>query len=83
MTINCPVCGGATSVTRNFSDSESLWRRRQCKDCKNVFYTTEEELSSSKQNFQRFEAIHCAEKRYRRIYGDAAVESQNKVKGNL
>lgn len=81
MTINCPVCGGATVVTRNYSDSESLWRRRQCNECGNVFYTTEEELTTSKKHFFECQNVHEAERRYRRKYGAVAVESQNKVKG--
>ena len=82
MTINCPVCGGATAVTNNYSDSESVWRRRCCKECKHVFYTTEEELDSSKKNFLEYQSVAETERRYRRRYGSAAVESQNKVKGN-
>lgn len=81
MTINCPVCGGRTAVTHNYSDGESMYRSRMCKECGHVFYTTEEELTSSKKYFVELQSIDNLEKYYRRKYGAIAVESQNKVKG--
>lgn len=81
MTINCPVCGGRTGVLHNYSDGESMYRSRKCKECGHVFYTTEEELVSSKKYFLEMEHVESVEKYYRRKYGAIAVESQNKVKG--
>lgn len=44
--MNCPDCGGDSSVrcTRTFSDK--ILRYRRCKDCGNVFYT-EEKITDS------------------------------------
>lgn len=49
--MNCPVCGGAVTVIDTARDCESIYRRRKCKTCDHVFYTTESELKTSDRDF--------------------------------
>ena len=39
--MNCPVCGENTRVMDCRADCESVYRRRKCKECNYLFYTTE------------------------------------------
>lgn len=41
--MNCPVCGGKTTVFNCRADCEGVYRRRKCLECDYRFYTTEEE----------------------------------------
>lgn len=68
--MDCPVCGGGNKVVSCRSDCESVYRRRQCLNCKHIFYTTESELSSSDKDFhvldaerrREYEAVKVARK---------------------
>ena len=37
----CPVCGGKSGVSYTCSDYDEIYRRRKCKECNHIFYTTE------------------------------------------
>lgn len=63
--MNCPVCGGDTTVIHCRRDCESVYRRRKCLECNHVFYTTEVE-SDSAEDIRRLDAIAAAESRQRR-----------------
>lgn len=39
--MDCPVCGGSTSVLSSRTDGETVTRRRECKDCGFRFSTVE------------------------------------------
>jgi transcriptional regulator NrdR family protein len=39
--MNCPVCGGKTTVKDCKSNEDSVWRRRECLQCKHRFNTHE------------------------------------------
>ena len=53
--MTCPVCGGAVHVLSCRSDDEVIVRRRECKDCCHVFYTTEYEAKDSFAEFVRIQ----------------------------
>lgn len=44
--MTCPVCGGKTKVDETCTDGEQIYRRRVCKECGYIFYTTETESTS-------------------------------------
>lgn len=60
--MTCPSCGGKTTVTRGYSDCESIHRRRKCLDCNYVFFTSEYEAPSD-----RYRELCSAQMRKRRI----------------
>ena len=39
--MTCPKCGSDTFVTYSIADGDSVYRKRKCKKCSHVFYTTE------------------------------------------
>lgn len=43
----CPVCGGSSRVTNSRSDCDGVYRRRRCKECDHLFYTTETDSDGS------------------------------------
>lgn len=50
--MNCPVCGGKVGCLDTRSDCEAVYRRRGCKECGHIFYTSEVEMPSSKRDFR-------------------------------
>lgn len=54
--MTCPVCGGAVRVIHCRSDCESVYRKRQCKNCDYVFYTTESESESARKEYKTINA---------------------------
>lgn len=44
--MTCPICGGKTKVDETVSNTEEIYRRRECKECGYTFYTTEAESTS-------------------------------------
>lgn len=54
--MNCPICGETTFVVRSIADCEAVYRRRKCRECNHVFYSTEYEADKSvfnKLDYQR------------------------------
>lgn len=49
--MNCPVCGGNTSVLYSLSDCEMVARKRRCSECGHIFYTSEIEEMDSHDDF--------------------------------
>lgn len=49
--MNCPICGGNTSVLRSLSDCEMVARKRKCGECGHIFYTSEIEEMDSRDDF--------------------------------
>lgn len=41
--MTCPICGDKTHVIDSASDTEQIYRRRECVSCKHRFYTVESE----------------------------------------
>lgn len=54
--MNCPVCGGDTTVKDCIRDSRSVYRRRKCLVCDRSFYTSEEISSMAEKNFRVLKA---------------------------
>ena len=44
--MNCPYCGGDSSVRCTRTSSDKILRYRRCKECGSVFYT-EEKITDS------------------------------------
>ncbi len=44
--MTCPVCGGKTHITNSRPSCDSVYRRRECRECKHRFntYELEEDL---------------------------------------
>ena len=57
--MNCPVCGEMSRVLDSKRDCESVHRKRQCKECKRIFYTEEYEAKSG----FNFSEASCAYRR--------------------
>lgn len=55
--MTCPVCGGKTKVDETCTDGEEIYRRRACKECGHIFYTTEAE-STSDDFYRTMREIH-------------------------
>ena len=49
--MTCPVCGGVVIARGTESDCEAVYRRRECKECGHVFYTTECETRDSEADY--------------------------------
>ena len=45
--MNCPICGGNTSVMYTLADCETVTRKRKCAECGHIFYTSETEQQDS------------------------------------
>ena len=56
--MTCPVCAGKVIVEDSVTDCESVYRRRKCKECNYVFYTTESELKESDRDFHELKSEH-------------------------
>lgn len=39
--MNCPECGGKSTVADSVAENDFVYRRRRCKVCGEVFYTEE------------------------------------------
>jgi transcriptional regulator NrdR family protein len=39
--MTCPYCGGKTRVIDCHADTDQIWRRRECKNCRYRFNTIE------------------------------------------
>lgn len=64
--MNCPKCGGDTCVRGSFADSESVQRRRVCKKCGHVFYTSEYEVDQQMDYIDTRKIYYNSD--YRRVY---------------
>lgn len=53
--MNCPICGGNSSVIYSLSDCETVARKRMCNECGHVFYTSELEETYSHDDFMRLQ----------------------------
>lgn len=45
--MTCPICGGKTYITDSRPECDAVHRKRVCKECSHVFFTTEMESVSS------------------------------------
>lgn len=65
--MNCPKCGGKTTVHGSYADCESVQRRRLCKECGHVFFTAEYEVESEAEKENYYECYrHYARERQRK-----------------
>ena len=60
--MKCPKCGGDTSVEYSIGDAGGVYRKRKCKTCSHVFYTTEAAAEKSHYKFK----ILYAEKKFKK-----------------
>ena len=51
--MDCPYCGSATRVIDSRPDTDRVVRRRKCLECERLFFTTESELLTSQEDFNR------------------------------
>lgn len=51
--MDCPKCGYASRVVDSRSESNKVLRRRKCLECNQLFFTTELEVATSKEDFNR------------------------------
>lgn len=51
--MDCPKCGYASRVVDSRSESNKVLRRRKCLACEKLFFTTELEVATSKEDFNR------------------------------
>lgn len=51
--MDCPYCGSASRVIDSRSESDKVLRRRKCLECEKLFFTTELEVATSKEDFNR------------------------------
>lgn len=51
--MDCPYCGSASRVIDSRSESNRVLRRRKCFECEKLFFTTEIEVATSKEDFNR------------------------------
>ena len=51
--MTCPVCGGKTIVTESRAESDAVYRRRRCVDCRYGFYTEEAETDTATKEINR------------------------------
>jgi transcriptional regulator NrdR family protein len=49
--MNCPKCGEASKVLRSVKASDGVFRHRECKSCKQRFYTTENTALTSRARY--------------------------------
>lgn len=61
--MNCPICGGNTSVVYCYSDCEMVARKRKCGECGHIFYTSETEKLDSHEDFKFLHRQKTAERR--------------------
>ena len=47
--MTCIFCGGDTKVIESAGTSEFIIRKRQCKECKGVYYTKETDFDDAKE----------------------------------
>ena len=64
--MDCPKCGGGTSVTDSVTDGLAVYRRRKCFDCNHIFFTTEVDTRISKRDFNVLKNQKQAESKNRR-----------------
>ena len=50
--MTCPVCGGSVTAVDTAHTCEETYRRRKCKECGHIFFTTESELKTSARDFR-------------------------------
>lgn len=65
--MTCPVCGGSSKVMSTRSDCDGVYRRRRCRECNHIFYTTETDSDGS--DLKRIENNYSSENRIRKMYG--------------
>ena len=62
--MTCPVCAGDTIVIDCRTDCEGVYRRRKCKECNYLFFTSETESDEARQDYNRImREIHKEQKR--------------------
>jgi transcriptional regulator NrdR family protein len=49
--MTCPICGGRTGVASTVKDVECVYRKRVCKECGNIVFTTETECPEDRSIF--------------------------------
>ena len=64
--MDCPVCGGATTVKDSRGDCEAVYRRRRCLDCNHEFYTAEYEHPDAGPLLRALYSAYQAERSKRR-----------------
>lgn len=62
----CPACNGKLEVVDVVRDSDDIYRRRKCKSCGQLIYTTESEVTPD----TAFRAAWNACERNSRVKGD-------------
>lgn len=77
--MNCPVCGGKTTVLATRKDCEGVYRSRVCKDpkCNHLFYTSE--LESDRDDYDRVNRERNNERNLRRQYNKKHNKNYNKI----
>ena len=63
--MTCPKCGSETSVVYTLTGTNKVCRKRKCKKCSHIMYTTETAAEKSHYDYNVLEA----NKRYRRRQG--------------
>ena len=51
--MDCPYCRSASRVIDSRSESDKVLRRRKCLKCEKLFFTTELEVATSREDFNR------------------------------
>lgn len=59
--MTCPECGGVSGVSYTISDCDGVYRRRKCKECNYIFYTTESDSDGS--DLLRLEKLNREERK--------------------
>lgn len=49
--MTCPICASDTTVSYVVKDVDCIHRRRKCKSCKHVFFTSEIEMKTSHNDY--------------------------------
>ena len=61
--MNCPKCGGKTTVCGSYADCESVQRKRICKECGHLFYTAEYEVEKQDDFLELRDAYYKTKRR--------------------
>lgn len=63
--MTCPVCGGKSAVVDSRADCESVQRKRKCRKCGHVFYTSERESDGAEFKQVKYEYHHMYDMKLR------------------
>jgi len=63
--MTCPQCGAETSVEYTLTAADRVCRKRKCKDCSYIMYTTEISTERSHFDYNTLEAIKREKRRHK------------------